>query len=93
MVNLRGIAYSIETTARSILDGNEQRDTFYDADCIEAGSFFEVILYTLRSKLGFKADLREFSANYAQYLGMPMSCIPENAVLKMKREFDERLGD
>lgn len=90
--NLHGIAYSIENAARSILGGNEQRDTFYDADHVEAGSFFEVILFVLRMKLGFGADLRDFSANYAQYLGMPMSRIPEDAVLKMKREFDERWG-
>ena len=88
------IALELERTARSILSISDDdfRGTFVSADRISLGSFVEVMLFVLRTVLGYEADLDDFSRQAQPYLGSKGQEIPEEKAKQLLEQFKSLLN-
>lgn len=68
-------------------DDRHAGDWYTRADAIERGSFVEVMIALLRSKLGAEAYLIDFEKKCAPYLGMNGNLIPMDEAQNLFNEF------
>lgn len=84
------VALPLEHYARQaelMPDGHHVGDWYTNADVIERGSFVEVMIALLRSKLGAEAYLIDFEKKCAPYLGMNGNLIPMDEAQNLFNEF------
>ena len=75
--------------AKLMPDGHHVGDWYTNADVIEHGSFVEVMIALLRSKLGPEADLIDFEKKCAPYLGVNGNSIPKDEAQNLFDEFEK----
>jgi len=88
-------ALPLESIARGILGiTDRQRGAIFDADGIELGSFFEVMVLTLRVKVSYQRclEIDEFINKHADILGVSLNKIAESKIKDALNEYKELLN-
>lgn len=94
--NFRGyIAFPLEVVARRVLklEEGEYRGTIFEADSIEGGTFVEVMLFLLRTELGYEADLSEFISIAGMYLGKPANEMDFKKAEELFAKFEDKIAE